>query len=224
MKKGTVILFSMFLVFALAAGVSAAEGYEDGTFVAYEQDDHGDLVIEYVIERGSLVDVNMINPFKLNYDYEPGKIAFLEYPYKALMAENPAEVDVVSGATSSYESYNKAADMALSIADGSYKGNKYYGVAENFAHGHILIEITVEGEEITDARFITANTELDAREKLMPAKGEDYPHEAAIEYFNNFPEKVVENQGNVDMVSGATHSYHDFNDALNMAMEQAGLK
>src|SRR6056297_4316720 len=115
MKKGTVILFSMFLVFALAAGVSAAEGYEDGTFVAYEQDDHGDLVIEYVIERGSLVDVNMINPFKLNYDYEPGKIAFLEYPYKALMAENPAEVDVVSGATSSYESYNKAADMALSI-------------------------------------------------------------------------------------------------------------
>nr|WP_233487073.1 MULTISPECIES: FMN-binding protein [unclassified Halanaerobium] len=225
MKKSIFILFSVFLIFAITSGVYAAEGYKDGTYVAYEPDDYGDLVIEYVIERGRLVDVNMINPFRLNYDYEPAKIAFLEYPYKALIAENPANVDVVSGATNSCESYNKAAEMALSIADGSYEGNKYYGVAENFASGHVLIEIIVEGEEITNARFITANSELgDHGEMLMPAKSDDSSYAAAVEYFNSFPKKVVENQGNVDLVSGATDSYHNFNDALDMAMKQAGLK
>ena len=57
----------------------------------------------------------------------------------------------------------------------------------------------------------------------MPAKGEDYGSEPALEYFKIFPDKVVENQGEVDMISGATHSYESYNEALRMAMEQAGL-
>ena len=44
------------------------------------------------------------------------------------------------------------------------------------------------------------------------------------EYFKNFPDKVVKKQGNVDAISGATHSYHSYNAALDMAMKQADLK
>ncbi len=224
MRKSLIVVLSLLMVVVFAVSAGAAEGLEDGHYVAYEENSHGDLVIEYIVERGQLVDVNMLNPFKLNYSYDQGRMAFFEYPYKVLTAENPTKLDVVSGATHSYESYNAAAEMALSIADGSYTGNKYYGVAENFAHGHVLVEITVEGEKITDARLITANPELDDREKLMPAKGADYPSEPAKEFFNTFADKVVENQGNVDLITGATHSYDSYNEALDMAMTQAGLK
>lgn len=43
---------------------------------------------------------------------------------------------------------------------------------------------------------------------LMPPEDEDYDSGPVLEYFRISPEKVVENQGEVDMISGATHSYN----------------
>lgn len=227
-KKGLAILLAAVLVLTLSFGIAAADvQHKDGHYVGYVPNDHGDVVIEVVIERGQITDINMLNPFKLHYKYEAGKKAFLEWPYMVLEKQS-AKHDVISGATHSCHDYEKATQMALDIASGNYDGNKYYGVAENFEHGHVVVEITVEGDKITDCRLITANPELlkkeDGREKLMPAKDDSYPHEVALKYFKEFPEKVVENQGNVDIVSGATHSGHSYNEALDMAMEQAGLK
>jgi uncharacterized protein with FMN-binding domain len=228
MRKALILTMSLLLVVAMSMAVFAADGaLKDGHYVGYVPNDHGDVVIEVVIERGQIVDVNMLNPFKLHYNYEAGKQAFFEYPYMVLEKQS-TEVDMIAGATHSMQDYTEATEMALAIASGAYTGNKYYGVAEDWKHGHVLVEITVEGGKITAARLITANpdllTEEDGREKLMPAKGDDYKSEAALEYFKTFGDKVVENQGNVDIVAGATHSGESYNAALDMAMEQAGLK
>ena len=222
MKKvlGVFLILSFVMLFSITS-FAAEANWEDGEYVGYVEKDRGDVVMLVDIKRGSIADVDILNRFKLNYDYEEGKKAFLEYPH-LVESQQSAEIDVISGATGSINDYNKATNMALNIAAGNYEGNKYYGVAENFAHGHVLVEITVNNDKITDARLITGDPESDTN-MLMPPKGEDYGSEPALEYFKTFPDKVVENQGEVDMISGATHSYNSYNEALRMAMEQAGL-
>ncbi|MFW6006607.1 MAG: FMN-binding protein [Bacillota bacterium] len=227
-KKITTILLSVFVLIFTFSSVLIAEDaeYQDGRYVGYVPDDHGDVVVEVVIEHKAIADVNIVNPFKLEYDYEEGRQYWLEFPHMVLSEQSTEELDAVSGATGSYERLTEATNQALSIADGTYDDNKYYGIAKDFEHGHVVVEITVENDEMTDFNFITANPDLedDSREKLMPAKDEDYALEEAHEYFEEFPEKAVENQGNVDLVSGVTGSYESFNAALDMAMEQADLK
>ncbi|MGM0411586.1 MAG: FMN-binding protein [Bacillota bacterium] len=222
MKKLLTMFFILSFVMIFSIGAFAAEtSWEDGEYVGLVEKDRGDEVIVVEIKRGSIVDLDILNQFKLNYDYDEGREAFLKYPH-LVESKQSADIDVISGATGSITDYNKATKMALNIASGNYDGNKYYGVAENFENGHVVVEITVEDDKITDARLVTGDPESDTN-MLMPPKGEDYGSEPALEYYKTFPDKVVENQGEVDMISGATHSYNSYNEALKMAMEQAGL-
>lgn len=222
MKKLLTMFFILSFVMIFSIGAFAAEtSWEDGEYVGLVEKDSGDEVIVVEIERGSIVDLDILNQFKLNYDYDEGREAFLKYPH-LVESKQSADIDVISGATGSITDYNKATKMALNIASGNYDGNKYYGVAENFENGHVVVEITVEDDKIKDARLVTGDPESDTN-MLMSPKGEDYGSEAALEYYKTFPDKVVENQGEVDMISGATHSYNSYNEALRMAMEQAGL-
>lgn len=155
----------------------------------------------------------------------PGIDAFIEYPGKVLAQQN-TEIDAVAGATGSYQDYNKAVQMALDIASGKYKGNKYYGLAKDFAHGHVLIEITVEGKKVTDLQFIT-NDSGSNRVTLMGPKNESYPYGPARELFSSFKDKalaaIAAGKNEVDVVTGATSSSHSFNAALKHALSQAGL-
>ncbi|MFW6238112.1 MAG: FMN-binding protein [Halanaerobiales bacterium] len=223
MKKILILTVSLLLV--LTFSISAAE-YEDGRYVGYVPDDHGDVVVEVGITNGEIFEVNIVNPVKSenNYEYEEGVEAFREYPAKVL-AQQSANIDIVSGATSSYEQYNEALQMALDIASGEEK-EKYYGLTKNLAQGHVLLEVTVDGEEVTDVNYITGDGDSDTN-ALMEAKDEDYPHEEALDFFQTFPEKAVEaaNSGEyeVDLISGATHSFHDYNAALRHALVQAGF-
>ena len=222
MKKRLIVVSALIFILLFSMGTFAADvKWEDGEYVGYKANDRGDLVILVEIERGKIADLDILNRFKLNYDYEEGKKAYLEYPH-IVESKQTADVDIISGATGSSNSYNKATQMALDIASDNYEGNKYYGVAENYEHGHVVVEITVENEKIVDAKLITGDPESDTN-MLMPPKTEDYGHKPAYKYFKNFPDEVVENQGKVDIVSGATHSGHSYNEALEMAMEQAGL-
>lgn len=231
MKKTKYILLGILVLIFTFTSVIVAEDdveYEDGRYAGYVPDDHGDAVVEVEIEHGAIADVNIVNPFKLHYDYEEAHEFWLEYPHMVMENQNTEDIDAVSGATGSHERLTEATDQALDIAAGEYDDNKYYGVAKDYENGHVVVEITVEDDEITEFDFITANPDLleedDSREMLMEAKDEDYPLEEAYEYFDDFPDKVVENQGNVDLVSGVTGSYETFNAALDMAMEQADLK
>lgn len=225
MKKGLLVALTLVMVFTLSA-MAAAE-YNDGHYMGFLPNSHGDVVVEVNIAKGAIVGVNIISPVKLSstYEYEPGIEAFIEYPSKVLKNQS-ADIDVVAKATGSYEDYNQAVQMALDIASGSYEGNKYYGLARNFNHGHVLVEITVDGDKVTDVRLVTAQSDK-AREMLMPAKGDDYKSAPALKYYKEFPEMAKEavNEGvyEVDIISGATHSGHSYNEALRDALEQAGF-
>lgn len=223
MKKTLLVTLSLVLVMTFTMGVFAADDadWNDGEYVGYVAKDRGDVVIKVEVKRGMIADLDILNRFKLNYDHDEGRKAFLKYPHLVESAQS-TDVDMISGATGSFGDYDKATNMALNIAADNYEGNKYYGIAENFANGHVLVEITVDGDEITEARLITVEEDSEDN-KLMPHKTDDYGSEESLNYYKEFPEKVVENQGNVDTVSGATHSGESYNEALDMAMEQAGL-
>lgn len=223
MKKTLLVILSLMLVMSFTVGVFAADdaAWEDGEYVGYVEKDRGDVVIKVEIKRGMISDLDILNRFKLNYDYDEGREAFLKYPHLVESSQS-TDVDVISGATGSFGDYDKATNMALDIASSSYEGNKYYGVAENFDNGHVVVEITVADDEIIEARLITAEEDSEDN-MLMPHKTDDYGNKKSLNYYKEFPEKVVENQGNVDTVSGATHSGESYNEALDMAMDQAGL-
>lgn len=225
-RKTLVLLAVAVTAVALAgAAVLGAEAplYKDGSYIGYIPNDHGDVVIEVVIQFGRIVDVNMINPDKpQTYKHEPAKALFREYPLMVIKNQK-AEIDAVSGATSSRNDYVKATQMALDIASGKYKGKVFYGLAKNPVNGHTLLAVTVEGKKVTKVEFITKKTDYDT---LMPAKGADYKSKPAKEFFDKFPEMAVKAQTDlkkIDAISGATHSYHEYLYAYENALKQAGL-
>ena len=224
MKK--IFFLTVVMVLVISIAVSAAE-YSDGHYVGFVAGSHDDTVVEVGIFGGNIVEVNIISPIKLEfaYEYEEGIKAFKEYPAKVLSNQN-TDIDVVAGATSSYKTYNEAVQMALDIASGNYKGSKFYGLAKNFAHGHVLVEVTTDGKDVSEVKFIT-NDDGQDRATIMEPKTASYPSKPAREFFNTFGEKAVEaaNAGTyeVDLISGATHSFHEYNAALRDALEQAGF-
>ncbi|MFW6035280.1 MAG: FMN-binding protein [Halothermotrichaceae bacterium] len=225
MKRSILIAVGLILVISLTA--FAAE-YQSGSFIGFVPNDHGDVVLEVNIAKGNIASVNVISPVKTaaTYDYEEGIDAYLEYPAKAVEQQS-ADIEVVSGATSSYNQYNEAVQMALDIASGNYDGNKFYGLTRNFGHGHTLLEVTVEEGNVTAVDYVTSDFDDSKSAMLMPAKTDSYPHEVALNYYKDFPElaKETANDGDgdfeVDIVSGATHSGHDYNAAFRNALNQA---
>lgn len=217
-----VVAAAVTLVVAMAFGAEAPE-YKDGSYIGYVPNERGDYVIEVVIQFGRIVDVNMINPDKpQSYSHEPARALFREYPLMVVKNQK-AEIDAVSGATSSRSNYMKATQMALDIARAKYRGKVFYGLAKNPVNGHTLLAVTVEGKKVTKVEFICKKGDYDT---LMPAKGADYKSKAAKEYFDKFPEMAVKAQTdlkNIDSVSGATHSNHEYTHAYEMALKQAGL-
>ncbi|MFI5359644.1 MAG: FMN-binding protein [Halanaerobiales bacterium] len=223
MKRIFLMTVAIFLVSSLL--IFAAD-YKDGLYIGVVPG-RDVTVVEVGITNGIIVEVNIVSPVKLEatYNFGPGIDAFIEYPGKVLAQQN-TEIDAVAGATGSYQDYNKAVQMALDIASGKYKGNKYYGLAKDFAHGHVLIEITVEGKKVTDLQFIT-NDSGSNRVTLMGPKNESYPYGPARELFSSFKDKalaaIAAGKNEVDVVTGATSSSHSFNAALKHALSQAGL-
>lgn len=223
MKRIFLLTIAIFLVSSLL--IFAAD-YKDGLYIGFVPG-RDDTVVEVGISNGLIVQVNIVSPVKLEatYSFGPGIDAFIEYPGKVLANQN-TDIDAVAGATGSYEDYNKAVQMALDIASGRYKGNKYYGLAKDFAHGHVLIEITVEGKKVTDLRFVTNDSGSD-RVTLMKPKDASYPFAPARELFSSFKDKALAaieaGKNEVDLVAGATSSSISFNAALQHALSQAGL-
>ncbi|RAK10278.1 FMN-binding protein [Halanaerobium saccharolyticum] len=225
-QRGLIILVIMIFFFFPLSINAADTTYQDGRYLGYTASNDGDVLVELNINRGKIVDVNLLNPFKIDYKFPPGRKIFLEWPAKVLKKQS-AEIDVVSGATESYNKYQKATQMALDIASGKYQENVYYGVAKDYKAGHLLLEVTIENNKITDLRIINGNPQLlikpDGREKLLPAEPDNY-QEAELKFLRNFPAKAIENQGEVEAAPSTKKVTKICNSALKMALEQAGIE
>lgn len=223
-QKSILSLVVLFLLVAAFSGGAAAQDLNDGEYVGYLPDDHGDIVIEVKVNFGEITGVEVLNNLKTTqYQHEAAREYFVNFPSAVIRNQGTEGIDAVSGATGSHESYTEAVNMALSIARGNYDGNTYYGVSRDYGHGHYLVEAVIEGEEIKSINLITAANP--DQEALVgdKVKGE-YPHDPAAEAFNAWPEKALNNQTvNVDVVSGATHTTEALNEALAQCLTQAGL-
>lgn len=223
-QKSILSLVVVFLLVAAFSGGVAAQDLNDGEYVGYVPDDHGDIIIEVKVNFGEITGVEVLNNLKTTqYSHEPAREYFINFPSAVIRNQGTENIDVISGATGSHESYTEAVNMAISIANGNYEGNTYYGVSRDYAHGHYLVEAVIAGEEIKSVNLITAANPDEEALVGDKVKGE-YPHDPAADAFNSWPEKAVENQTtDVDVVSGATHTTEALNDALAQCLTQAGL-
>lgn len=227
MKKFlSLTLIVVFSVVFLGASVFAK--YQDGEYIGVVEDaKYGHTVVAVGIAKGYITNVEIINQLKHQYHYEQGIKAFYAYPAQVI-TEQAGNIDALSGATGSYQSYNTAVQMALDTASGVYQANKYYGLSRDYRHGHIVVEVTLNStrDKIENVRFITANADkkMANYEALMTDKSKGYPYPAGVEAFVSFPEKVKKAQNvAVDGVAGATHSNHGFSTALSNALNAAGV-
>jgi len=223
MKRSSNIFLILILLFGVVSPVIAASNYRDGSYIGYVPDKHGDVVIEVTITEGKIDQVEIINPLKgENYPSKEAIKFFKEFPHKVI-AKQSTEVDLISGATRSYNQYREATNMALAIASGEYKEKLYYGIAKDYEdHGYVLLEVTVDKKMIKRVEIIPAHDEK--KEELAGDKGFRYPYYPAKKLYNDFPKAAVQQQStDIDIVSGATVSTDAYNSALKQALAQAGL-
>ncbi|PRX19712.1 FMN-binding protein [Orenia metallireducens] len=221
-------LSNIFLILALVLGLMssplvAASNYRDGSYIGYVPDKHGDVVIEVTIAQGRIDQVEIINPIKgENYPSKEAIKFFRQFPQEVI-AKQSTEVDLISGATKSYNQYREATNIALAIASGGYNENLYYGIAKDYEdHGYVLLEVAVDKKMIKKVEIIPAHDEK--KEELAGDKGFRYPYYPAKKLYNDFPKVAVQQQStDIDIVSGATVSTDAYNAALKQALEQAGL-
>ncbi|MPW27023.1 FMN-binding protein [Alkalibaculum sp. M08DMB] len=87
-----------------------------------------------------------------------------------------------------------------------YKDGTYEGISEAGIHGEIKVEVTVEGESISDISIISHN-ETEGIGTIV---------------FDKYPELIIEAQSTeVDNISGATVTSEALKEAVSNALEEA---
>jgi RnfABCDGE-type electron transport complex D subunit len=192
-----------------------AGAYADGTYHAQVDSFGGPLELEVVVSGGKIAAVNV-----LKHSDTPGisDPAYANVPQRIVTANSP-QVEAVSGATVSSTSIMKAVQKALDQASGDTSAvtveertgyaiavgdGVYRASAEGFG-GELVLDVTVEGGKIS-AIEVVSNSETpfiasQAFDKLIPA--------------------IIEAQGPVDVVSGASYTSKAILEAVEKAVSGA---
>ena len=149
-----------------------------------------------------------------------------------LAKQNPSSIDVVTGATHSFHAFQNYAQQLIQAAQAGntetieidngaeLKDGTYTLTEKNDKNGyHVDFSITVAGGKITESNYDNKNAE-------GKSKADDTEYETSMkdkagigpkEYIAQFNEGLVKamgeeegTPGNIDVVTGATHSYHTF--------------
>lgn len=228
MKKRVSVFLAVLLV--VACGMAfAGEKYRDGSFIGFVPNERGDIIVDLKIKNDMIVAAEILNPVKVKttYQWQAAVEAFEQFP--SAMIANQGKMDVISGATGSVNQYNQAAQMALDIASGTYTDNVYYGVSRDYGRGHVILKVTVDKEankilavEVVGAQKNPKEDPTEARAENKAVSG--YPWPQAVEAYKKIPAQIVAEQTlNVDVISGATGTYNAFIEAVEHALEQAGM-
>jgi len=197
-------------------GADNATGYVDGTYLGQASSFGGPLEVEVVIEGGKIASVTI-----LKHSDTPGfsDPAISGIPGRIVAANDPA-VDVASGATISSEAIMTAVRDALQSAAGSSTTNGsasttgfavtvgdgvHQGRGQGFG-GPLVLDVVVAGGKITEIRVVESSETPfianSAFEKLIPA--------------------LIEAQGPVDAISGATVTSGAIHEAVRDALNEKG--
>ena len=188
--------------------------FADGTFLAQVDSFGGPLELEVIVTGGKIVAVNV-----LKHSDTPGLSdpAISGIP-ASIVAANSPDVDAVSGATVTSQAIMKAASQALQqaatggalpadgytiqVSDGTHRGT-----AQGYG-GELVLDVTVSGGKISEIVVVESSETPfiadGAFKELLPA--------------------LVEAQGPVDTVSGATVTSIAVLEAVENALSGAGAE
>ena len=191
-------------------GVDQATGYVDGTYKGQSNSFGGPLEVEVVVQGGKIASVTI-----LKHSDTPGfsDPAINGIPDRIVAENNPA-VDVASGATVSSEAIMAAVRSALesqtagasasgytiTVGDGTYQGK-----AQGFG-GTLVLDVVVSGGKISE---------------IVVVESSETPF-IANAAFNELIPALIEAQGPVDAVSGATVTSGAIHDAVQDALNEKG--
>ncbi|MDT2764824.1 FMN-binding protein [Enterococcus asini] len=231
------------------AKVVAGEAMQDGTYKLEEKNYSNGyrVVFEMTVKDGKITEskydnVNEEGKSKADdTEYEKnmkdkagiGPKEYIEQFNKGLVeTQNPSSMDVVTGATHSFDSFQNYAQQLIQAAQAGntetieidngadLKDGTYTLTEKNDKNGyHVDFSITVKDGKITESNYDNKNAD-------GKSKADDTEYETSMkdkagigpkEYIAQFNEGLVKAMGeedgspaNIDVVTGATHSYHTF--------------
>ena len=214
------------------AKVVAGEAMQDGTYKLEEKNYSNGyrVVFEMTVKDGKITESKYDN---VNEEGGIGPKEYIEQFNKGLVeTQNPSSMDVVTGATHSFDSFQNYAQQLIQAAQAGntetieidngadLKDGTYTLTEKNDKNGyHVDFSITVKGGKITESNYDNKNAD-------GKSKADDTEYETSMkdkagigpkEYIAQFNEGLVKAMGeedgspaNIDVVTGATHSYHTF--------------
>ena len=231
------------------SSASAGMTLKDGTYKLKELNDNNGYHANFsiVVKDGKISESNFdyLNADgkskKDDADYnknmkEKSGISPKEYIEKfneeLVSTQNPSNIEVVTGATHSFHSFQNYAQQLIQAAqsgdtkeieidNGATLKDGTYTLKElNDSNGyHAVFSIVVKDGKITESNFDYLNADGKSKKddadynKNMKAKSGISPKE----YIEKFNEELVSEMakkdgtpGNIDVVTGATHSFHSF--------------
>lgn len=252
---GIVLVVLVVLGLAIYINAQRQDGMEwkDGTYIAHSKpDDRGYFgEIEVVIAKGKITKVNYEEldqqgkPKGSDYPYPPGPNSHKTYEDRLMQTQDPAKVDVVSGATETHARFKEAATEALRKAkegDQSkptrpavppsvvpmtpekqtsetmkWKDGTYTAKTEPDDYGYYgEIELTVANGKIDKVRY-------DEKDKEGKPKGPEYPYPQGPESEDKYEQRLLETQDpeKVEVITGATQTWERFKETAKEALKKA---
>ena len=232
MKKLTLLLLVLVLVVSIVGCTAKPadepkSGYTDGVHTGLSKANRtGYVEATVTVEKGKITNVEMkefrgdgSQKTKETYNYEPWHTAVDQLP-AAVVEKQSADVDNVTGATSTVNKFKQAVNIALGLepsAAGPFKNGTYEAESDKNARGgYVAVKLYVFNGTITRVDFNEFNPDGTVKSK------DNYTFEPWLEAFDKLPAAVVEKQSaDIDVITGATSSSNMFKQAVERAIEQA---
>ena len=231
------------------AKVVAGEAMQDGTYKLEEKNYFNNyrVTFEITVKDGKITESKYDNidadgkSKAADTDYETnmkdkagiGPKEYIEKFNTELVAkQSPTAIDVVTGATHSFESFQNYAQQLIQAAQAGntetieidngaeLKDGKYTLKEKNDSNGyHVEFTMTVADGKVTESNY--DNVSADGKSKAddtdyetnMKDKAGIGPKEYIAQFNEGFVKAMGEEDGspaNMDVVTGATHSFHSF--------------
>lgn len=231
------------------AKVVAGSPMKDGTYKLEEKNEKNGYraTMEITVKDGKITESNYDNinadgkSKKDDEEYNKnmkdkagvGPAEFIpKFNEELVKAQDPSAMEVVSGATHSFDSFQNYAQQLIQAAQAGktdtieidngaeLKDGTYTLKEKNDSNGyHVEFSIVVSGGKITESKYDNLNAEGKSKKddadynKMMKDKAGINPEEFIPKFNEELVKAMGEEDGspaNMDVVSGATHSFHTF--------------
>ncbi len=226
MKKLMVFGLALAVVLGLGFNVMAAGHMEDGIYTGYSSaSDRAYVEANVSIQDGAIVNVELTEWRNTgiakdeDYGWDEFHEAMEVLPERFVEA-NSADVDIITGATSTSEMAIEAVEMALTKAENvRYMDGRFMGHSSVSSRGGLGVAwVTLEDGEIVDVKL----EEVQEQDGERVLKDEDYGWDEFHEAREEMPEWFVDaNSPFVDVYTEATGSSNMWMEAVADALSKA---